>query len=277
MSRSQFTGAAWPTSTRTGRKHRIWVFVMTLGWYRACYVELVRRVDTAAFIQCHVNALEYLGGVTRRCSYDNAKVVILGRDQDQQPVWNQRMQDFVLMVGFDVRLCRPYRAQTKGKTESGVKHVKGNMAPSIRFSDDADLNRQALEWCDVLANRRIHGTTHRIPGEMLAEELPDRTTLAPYLRENRKVSKDSFVSWEGSRYRVHWRWAGKTVQVSQRQGTVEIWAGDERIAVHPCAQRPGQRLILSGQRQGLPKGDNWPRREAMAVQIPVDEVERSSL
>ena len=39
-----------------GRKHRIWVFVMTLGWSRACYVELVRRADTAAFIQCHVNA-----------------------------------------------------------------------------------------------------------------------------------------------------------------------------------------------------------------------------
>ena len=46
-----------------GRKRRIWVFVMTLGWSRACYVELVRRADTAAFIQCHVNAFEYLGGV----------------------------------------------------------------------------------------------------------------------------------------------------------------------------------------------------------------------
>ena len=43
-----------------GKKRRIWVFVMTLGWSRACYVELVRRADTAAFIQCHVNAFEYL-------------------------------------------------------------------------------------------------------------------------------------------------------------------------------------------------------------------------
>ena len=60
-----------------GRKCRIWVFVMTLGWSRACYVELVWRADTAAFIQCHVNAFEYLGGVPRRCLYDNAKVVTL--------------------------------------------------------------------------------------------------------------------------------------------------------------------------------------------------------
>jgi len=67
-----------------GKKRRIWVFVMTMGWSRACYVELVRRADTAAFIQCHVNAFEYLGGVPRRCLYDNAKVVTLGKDEAGQ-------------------------------------------------------------------------------------------------------------------------------------------------------------------------------------------------
>ena len=44
-------------------QRRIWVFVMTLGYSRAGYVELVRKADTAAFMQCHVNAFEYLGGV----------------------------------------------------------------------------------------------------------------------------------------------------------------------------------------------------------------------
>ena len=267
----------------SGRKHRIWVFVMTMGWSRACYVELVRRADTAAFIQCHVNAFEYLGGVPRRCLYDNAKVVTLGRDEEKQPIWNQRMLDFALRVGFEIRLCQPYRAQTKGKVESGVKYVRRNMWPSIRFTDDADLNRQGLEWCDSVANRRIHGTTRRVPWEMLAEErprlgkLPGRNTLAPWLREDRKVARDGFVSWEGSRYGVHWKWVGRTVQVGQRQGTVEVWAGDERIAVHPRAQKAGQRFVLPGQWSGLPKGDNRPRREALAVLIPVGEVERRSL
>ena len=37
------------------------------------------------------------------------------------------------------------------------------------------------------------------------------------------------------------------VQVGQRLGMVEIWAGDERIAVHPRAQRPGKRFTLPGQ------------------------------
>ena len=145
------------------------------------------------------------------------------------------------------------------------------------------MNRQGLEWCDTVTNRRIHGTNHRVPGDMLAEErphlgqMPGRNALAPYLREDRKVARDGFISWEGSRYGVHWKWAGRIVQVGQRQGTVEIWAGDERIAVHPRAQRAGQRFILPGQWAGLPRGDGQPRREAVAVQVPVGEVELRSL
>ena len=99
---------------------------MTMGWSWACYVELARKAYTAAFIQCNINAFEYLGGVPRRCLYDNAKVITLGRDEAKRPVWNQRMLDFALRVGFELRLCQPYRAQTKGKVESGVKYVRRN-------------------------------------------------------------------------------------------------------------------------------------------------------
>ena len=44
-------------------------------------------------------------------------------------MWNRRMLDFAMRVGFEIRLCRPYRAQTKGKVESGVKYVRRNMWP----------------------------------------------------------------------------------------------------------------------------------------------------
>ena len=189
---AQVDWGSLPHIGEDGKRRRVRVFVMTMGWSRACCVELVRRADTAAFIQCRVNAFEYLGGVSRRCLYDNAKVITLGRDEEKRPVWNRRMLDFALRAGFEARLCQPYRAQTKGKVESGVKYVRRNMWPGMRFTDDADLNRQGLEWSGVVANARVHGTTYRIPWEMPDEEracfgkLPDRVTLAPYLREDRK-------------------------------------------------------------------------------------------
>ena len=154
------------------------------------------------------------------------------------------MSDFALRVGFEARLCRPYRAQTKGKVESGVKYVRRNMWPSLRFTDDADLNRQALEWCDVVANARVHGTTYRIPWEMLDEErahfgkLPDRVTLAPYLREDRTVSRDGFVSWEGSRYGVHWKWVGR---VSSRWDSAGArWGSGLAMSASRCTPGPSR-------------------------------------
>ena len=134
---AQVDWGSLPYVGEDGKLRRVRVFVMTMGWSRACYVGLVRRADTAAFIQCHANAFEHLGGVPRRCLYDNAKVVTLGRDEDGQVEWNPRMLDFALRVGFEIRLCQPYRAQTKGKVESGVKYVRRNMWPSLRFTDDA--------------------------------------------------------------------------------------------------------------------------------------------
>ena len=153
--------------------------------------------------------LEYLISVPGCRLYDNAKLVTLSRDEEGRTEWNRRMLDFALRLGFELKLCQPYRAQTKGKVESGVKYVRGNLWPSLRFTDDADLKRQTLQWCDGVANRRVHGTTHRIPSDMLAEEqpllgkLPERSRLAPYLREDRLAARDGFISWEGSRYGVH--------------------------------------------------------------------------
>ena len=195
-----------------GRKRRLWAFVMVPGWSRAIYVEFVRRADVATFMGCYLSAFEYFGGVPRRCLYDNAKVVVLGRDEEGRPEWNRRMLDLSLRVGFEMRLCRPYRAQTKGKVESGVKYVRRNpcssqgraLWPSGRFTGDADLNRQAWEWCDRVANRRVHGATGQRPGELLERErahlgrLPERSGLTPYLREDRKVGRDGYVHFQGA-------------------------------------------------------------------------------
>ena len=269
--------------TEDGDKKKVWAFVMVLSWSRAIYVEFVRRTDVATFIRCHVNALSYFGGVPRRCLYDNAKVVVLGRDNNGRPEWNQRFLDFALRIGFDIRLCRPYRPQTKGRVESGVKYVRGNMWPGARFTDDADLNRRAMEWCESVANVRVHGTTRERPKELLAKEQPylaplaEPARLTPFLREDRKVGRDGYVQWDRAWYGVPWTWATEKVQVAPALGMVEIWGGDHRIAVHPRAQRAGQRFTLPGQWNGLRNGDSRPRKQALAVQVSTVEVERRSL
>ncbi len=91
------------------------------------------------------------------------------------------------------------------------------------------MNRQGMEWCERVANERVHGTTMQRPKALVAKErarmlaLPERSGLAPYLREERKVGRDGYVHWYGAWYGVPWSWAGRTVQVGLGPVMVEIW------------------------------------------------------
>lgn len=253
-----------------GTRH-VWAFVMVLSWSRAIYVEFVTKADTATFIRWHVNAFIHFGGIPQRCLYDNTKTVVLGRGPEGQPMFNERFLDFALRLGFVTQLCRPYRAQTKGRVESGIKYVRYNFWPTARFVDLDDLNRQARVWMETVADVRVHGTTQERPCDRLQQEhahlraLPTAERLQPFLREDRQVGRDAYVRWQRSAYGVPWLWVGKTVQVQANEEVVEIWADDRRLAVHPRALRPGQHLPAPDQWDGLPGWDARPLKEALAV------------
>ena len=65
--------------------------------------------------------------------------------------------------------------------------------------------------------------------------------------------------------------------MGHRLGIVEIWSGEDRIAVHPLAQTPRSRFTLPGQWDGLALGTSIPLREALAVEVPVGQVEQRLL
>lgn len=266
-----------------GTTKPVWVFVMVLSWSRALYVEFVARADEATFLRCHHHAFVAFGGIPRACLYDNTKLVVLERDGEGAPVWQRAFLDFSRRLGFAPRLCQPYRPRTKGRVERGIDYVKENFWLSARFTDLLDLNAQAQGWVRTVADVRIHGTTGERPAVRLERErphllpLPAPATVQPLLREVRKVGRDGFVRWDGSSYGVPWRWAGQLVAVQASATVVELFAGEERLAVHPRATRPHQRFVLPGQWDGLPLGDARPPREPLAAQLPTVEVETRAL
>ena len=134
-----------------------------------------------------------------------------------------------------------------------------------------------------MADLRVHGTTHERPVDRLAIErgslapVPGRSRLTVFLREERKVGQDGFVRYGGAWYGVPWTWAGQIVQLDAGQDTVAIFSGEARLALHPRAGHSGQRQTIPGQWQGLPIGNEKPRRSPLAFQVAVPEVECRSL
>ena len=94
--------------------------------------------------------------------YDRMKTVWKDVDERGEIVWNPIFLDFARYWGFTLRLCRAYRAQMKGRVESGVKYVRRNFLCGLQGREPgglADFNTQLREWTTTVASRRIHGTT----------------------------------------------------------------------------------------------------------------------
>jgi transposase len=137
--------------------------------------------------RCHELAFLFFGGVPRTVLYDNMKTIVDTRDcyGKGQHKFHGEMYDLSKQLGFKIKLCRPYRAKTKGKVERFNSYLKGNFyRPLLIKLNDANLevtvqvlNERIYRWLNK-ANNRIHGTTKQKPSVLFAEE---QKCLKPYL------------------------------------------------------------------------------------------------
>jgi hypothetical protein len=107
--------------------------------------------------------------------------------------------------------------------------------------------------------------------------MPALDRLTPFVRDVRRVARDGFVQIHGSYYGVPWAHAGQHVSVGVTDTLIEIWDGEERIAVHPRAFERGKRFTTPGQWAQLRSSTPKPVEPAVARQVPTIDVERRSL
>lgn len=218
----------------------IHLFVFTLGYSRRLWVRAYPSERLESLLAGHEGAFRHFGGVPLECLYDNPRTLVLGR-QDGRVLWHPVVADFARYYGFTPRACRPYRAQTKGKTESGVKYVKRNALAGRRFGSWDGLNDWLAEWSATVADLRVHGTTHERPIDRFAREtLTPLGLRGPYRYERvrvRQVPADALVAIAAARYSVPVRYVGTTVTVHETATHYAIFHSGERIAEHPKAAR----------------------------------------
>lgn len=254
--------------THHGRTYRLYAFVMTLGWSRASYLRFTISADTTWFIRCHLHAFAYLGGVPRRLLYDNLKSVVLWRDAEDVVHWNPRFLDFADVAGFAPQACKPYRPQTKGKVENGVKYVRGNFWPGLHFRDLDDLNNQALVWLNTTANPRVHGTTGEVPFTRLRLEglqpADKALTYDTSVLTTRRSSKDCFISYSGNLYSVPAAYARKTLQV-------KITEAEELVICSEVGHELARHRVLLGRQERSVQAEHY-----RGLGMPVPRIEQVS-
>lgn len=161
-------------------KDNLSAFVATMGYSRTSYVEYVNNEKVETLLSCHMNAFEYFGGVPIECLYDNMKTVIIKRNAYGygKHQFNPLFEDFAKHCGFNLKVCKPYRAKTKGKVERFNRYLRYSFHNALRVKlamknyklNIDNANAEVLKWLEDVANVRIHQTTLQRPNQLLVQE-----------------------------------------------------------------------------------------------------------
>ena len=258
-----------------GVLRKTWLFVMTLGFSRHMYCELVfdQKIGTWAWL--HVQAFHYLEGVPKVLVPDNLKAAVIRAafGIDAEPVLNRSYRELARHFGFQIDPTPPRAPQKKGKVERSGKYVKGNFLQTWD-SIDIHADRKGLRrWLEEIASKRRHGTTGRAPIELFEEreraallELP-RARYELVIWKKATLHRDSHVQIEGAFYSAPWRFLHQQLWVRCTPHSVSIYHADERLSTHsrvPRGQRSTLEAHLPEHRRDLRhrSREHWMRRAA---------------
>ena len=218
-----------------------YVFCMTLSHSRYAYYEMVTDQTTTTFIKCHINAFEFFGGTTATVKIDNLKAAVL-KASFYEPEFQEEYKNFLNYYGATGITCRIYTPEHKGKVESGVKYVKGSFFNILQDKEFYFAEEKLKEWNKEVCNKRIHGTTKKVPIEAFIEEKSFFKLLPPkrydiFTVEKRTVNRYGHVAFKYSFYSVPYKFTGSEVIVKSNGRILKIYKDYEEIAVHPLSDK----------------------------------------
>jgi transposase len=220
-----------------GRLRKVAFFVMALPHSDALFVQAFERECTETFWEGHVRGCAFFGGVPRRITYDNSRVMvakIVGPRQRRLTHGFLQLKSHYL---FDHHFCLVQRPNEKGVVEGTVKFTRLNFfvpVPQVRDLDE--LNAHLLEQCREDRRRRVRGSV--ATKEVLLNE--DRAAFVPLpvvpfdacVKRSTTADSLSLVRFDDNDYSVPVRWAHHPVVVRAYVDRIVIGHKGEVIAEH---------------------------------------------
>ena len=255
-----------------GAKIKAFVFVATLGHSRRVHVRAFHGEKQEHWFAGLESAFTTFGGVPEDVLMDNPRTLVVRHDAVSRSVqFNDKLIAFARHWGFCPRACAPYRARTKGKTESGVGYVKKNAIAGRCFASWEGFEAHLAKWEREVANVRTHGTTGEAPIARFERDeahrlkpLGGRASFGMLRELTRIVGNDCAVEIDTNSYSVPWRLIGERVAVTVAAGEVRIRHGVREVAVHRQSEGRRLRIVDPAHLDGVAGRDGAVRRAEIA-------------
>ena len=231
-----------------GERTRVALFVLTLPYSGAIFVQAFPRECTETFLEGHRRAFESFGGVPRRIRYDNSAIAVVEVGRGRERTLTReflRLQSHYL---FREHFCLVRRANEKGHVERLLGYARRSfLVPVPQVADLESLNQRLIDGCRADLAERTRGKP-ATKAELLREDQAAFLPLPRQSFEARRVvtthaTSQSLVRFDANDYSVPVRYAHRPLTVVGTVEEVRIVFEDRLVARHRrCWQRERTRF-----------------------------------
>jgi len=228
-----------------GVRTRLHVFCFDLPQSDACFIKAYLAETTEAFLDGHVSAFTFFGGVPISILYDNLKIAVARILGDGK---RQRTRAFTELVShylFQERFGRPGKGNDKGKVEALVKYSRANFLTPVPHAPSFEALNAVLEERCRARQKECAGRHELTIGKRLVTDqavmrpLPE-APFEPCDKRPAKVSSTALVRYRMNDYSVPTAYGFRDVLVKGYVDQVAIICGADEIARHSRIYDRGQ-------------------------------------
>jgi transposase len=230
-----------------GQPIKAYIFVAVLPYSGYTYVQAFLSQNEQAWIQAHVNAFGYFGGVTRILVPDNLKTGIIKHTR-YETVVNKTYQEMAEHYRIAVVPARIHSPKDKATVEGNVGIISTWIIAALR-------NQQFLSVREL--NAAIHSKLNEFNSKPFQKKEGSRKSVFqeerlfllplpehPYELAVWKIATVQFnyhITVEGENYSVPYEYIKQKVNVRITTRLLEVFFAGNRIASHSrLSGRPGQ-------------------------------------
>ena len=194
----------------SGQRRKAWLFLMRLMYSGRDFAAIYEHADQVSFLDGHVRAFQFFGGVPARCVYDNLKAAVSRRVGAERKL-SGRFLALVSHYLFEPCFARVATGHDKGGVEARGKGLRWRYLTPIPKGDSLESISQALLKRLDQDSTRVHDREGKTVQDKMMVEQPQLRALPKYPFEPRKViplnvNRQATVQVAGATYSVPCHW-----------------------------------------------------------------------
>lgn len=223
----------------SGQPMKAYVFVACLPCSLYSYAEAFPDMRSNHWIQAHVHAYNFFGGVTRILINDNLKTGVI-KNTKTELVLNRSYYEMAEYYGTAIIPARPLKPRDKPSAEGSVNVIETWIMAALRnrkFFSFEELNRAIRE---KLLEFNAKPFQKKRGSRLTAFEEEEKEFLMPLpaspyetaIWSKATIQPDYLIVVGDCKYSVPYEYIGKEVEIRSTEKTVEVFYLGHRIASH---------------------------------------------